>query len=151
MVKKVKPIPDGYSTVTPSLIVQGAAKAIEFYKKAFGATEVHECMKMPDGKVGHAELKIGNSVVMLADEMPEWKATKAKFYLYVDDCDAWFTRATKAGAKSVMPVSDMFWGDRCGAVDDPWGNTWTVGTHKEDLTPEQIKQRGEEWMSAAAK
>lgn len=151
MPKKVKPVPDGYRTVTPSLIVKGAAKALEFYKKAFGITEIHECMKMPDGTIGHAEFKIGDSILMIAEEQPEWKATQAKFYLYVEDCDAWLLRATKAGAKPEMPATDMFWGDRCGSIKDPWGNSWTIGTRKEDLTEEQIRQRGEEWMAAAAR
>lgn len=153
MPKKIKPVPEGYCTVTPALVVEGADKAMDFYKRAFGAVEAHECMRGPDGKVMHAELKIGNSIVMVSDAMPSFNcfATKSRFYLYVDDCDSFVARATKAGAKPEMPVSEMFWGDRCGAVADPWGNTWTVATHKEDLTPEQIKKRGQEWMTAAAR
>ncbi|MBI4349463.1 MAG: VOC family protein [Elusimicrobia bacterium] len=153
MAKNVKPIPDGYRAVTPGLAIDGAAQAIEFYKKAFGATDVHECMKGPDGKIMHAELKIGDSIIMVSEAFPQWgcEATRSRFYIYTDDCDALLARAAKAGAKPEQPATDQFWGDRMGSVRDAWGNVWSIATHKEDLTPEQIKQRGEEWMAAAAK
>jgi PhnB protein len=143
----VKPIPDGYHAITPYLILQGAAKAIEFYKKAFGATEL---FRMPHGdKIGHAELKIGDSPIMLADEYPEMGyrspqalgGTPVSIMLYVPDVDAVFNQAIAAGAKSVKPVVDQFYGDRNGTLEDPWGHVWTIGTHKEDVTPEEMQRR----------
>ena len=153
----VKPIPAGYHTVTPYLIVKGAAQAIEFYKRAFGATE-HERMADPSGKIGHAEVRIGDSRVMLADEFPEMDirgpqsrgGTTVSLLLYVDDVDARFAQAIAAGGKEVRPVKDQFYGDRSGTLADPFGHQWTIATHKEDLTPEEISQRAEEWMKKQA-
>jgi PhnB protein len=148
-----KPIPDGYYTATPYLIVQGAAKAIDFYKQAFGATELMR-LADPSGKVGHAEIKIGNSPIMLADEFPEMGARGPQSFggspvsicLYVEDVDARFNRAIAAGAKAVRPVKDQFYGDRSGTLTDPFGHTWTIATHKEDLSPEEINRRAETFM-----
>jgi PhnB protein len=145
---KVKPIPDGYHTVTPYLIISGAADAIDFYKKAFGAEEMVR-MPMPGGRVGHAELRVGDSIVMLADEFPEMDArgprsvggTPVSLVLYVTDCDAVFNRAVAAGAKVKRPLKDQFYGDRSGTLEDPFGHVWTVGTHKEDLSPEEMERR----------
>lgn len=149
----VKPIPDGYHTATPYLIVKGAIEAIEFYKKAFGATEL---MKMvgPNGKVGHAEIKIGNSPIMLADEFPEMGAKSAAtlggspmfLMLYVEDVDAVLATATKAGAKTIRPVQNQFYGDRTATVADPFGFWWTISTHIEDVPPDEMKRRSEEAM-----
>jgi PhnB protein len=153
MTKPVKPIPEGYHSITPYLIVKGAAAAIDFYKRAFGATEVVR-MPGPDGKVGHAEIKIGDSPIMLADEVPEMGAvspqtlgsTPVSILLYVEDVDAVFDRAIAAGGKSVRPVEDKFYGDRMGSLADPFGHQWHIGTHKEDLSPEELRKR-----AAAAK
>ena len=144
----VKPIPDGYAAVTPYLTVKGAAEAIDFYKRAFGAEEVMR-MNAPDGKVMHAEIRIGGSVVMLHDEMPAWNAlspqtigdTASSIMLYVDDVDTVFKRALDAGATSTMPVANQFYGDRCGSLKDPFGHKWTVGTHVEDVAPDEIGRR----------
>ena len=144
----VKPIPDGYSTVTPYLVMNGAARAIEFYKKAFGATELLR-FPMPGGKLGHAEIKIGNSPIMLADEMPEMGhrgpqalgGTPVSILLYVEDVDAMFNRAIAAGATVVKPVKDEFYGDRSGTLTDPFGHQWTVATHKEDVPLEEMHKR----------
>ncbi len=142
----VKPVPDGMHTVTPHLVCAGAAKAIEFYKKAFGATEI---MRLPgkDGKLMHAQVRIGDSSVMLVDENPEWqiqgptalKGTPVTIHLYVKDADALFEAAVAAGAKALMPVQEMFWGDRYGLVQDPFGHNWSIATHVRDLTPEEIQ------------
>jgi PhnB protein len=142
---KVDPVPKGTHTVSPHLVVAGAAKAIEFYKAAFGAVEL---MRMPgtNGKLIHACIKIGDSNVMLVDEFPAWKSlgpnalngTPVTLHLAVDDADAWAARAVAAGAKLTMPVQDMFWGDRYGVVEDPFGHKWAVATHIKDLTPEEI-------------
>ncbi len=144
----VKPVPDGYHTVTPYLIVSGAAQAIDFYTRAFGATEL---MRMPDakGRIGHAEIRIGDSVIMLADEHPEmgYRGPRARggssvsILLYVPDVDAMFERAIKAGGRSQRPVADQFYGDRMGTLEDPFGHVWTVGTHVEDVSDEEIKRR----------
>jgi len=156
MSKAVKPIPDGYHSITPSLTCRNAAQAIEFYKKAFGAQEIMR-MPAPDGKIGHAELKIGDSLIMLNDEFPGMCAApdaKAKpsntLFLYVANVDDTFKRAIDAGAKSVMPVQDMFWGDRYGTITDPAGHHWGLATHKEDVAPEDMKKRAAEAMSKAA-
>jgi PhnB protein len=148
MAGKVKPIPDGYHSVTPYLCIKGAAKAIEFYKKAFGATEVMR-MVQPDGKIGHAEIQIGDSRIMLADEFPEMDFLSAEtiggspisIHLYVEDVDAMARNAVAAGAKEVRPVEDQFYGDRSGAFADPFGHKWHLSTHKEELTPEEISKR----------
>jgi PhnB protein len=141
---KVRAIPDGYHTVTPFLSVNGASDAIAFYKKAFGAEERGR-MPGPDGKIMHAEIKIGDSVVMVADAMMG-PPTSASIHLYLDDVDAAWTRATAAGASVVMPLADQFWGDRYGVLSDKWGNRWSMATHKEDLSPEAMGKRAEEAM-----
>lgn len=144
----VKPIPDGYPQVTPYLIVDGAAAAIDFYAKAFGA---RERMRMggPDGKVGHAEIEIGSGLVMLADEHPEIGArgpksiggTPVTISLYVDDVDAVFKAALDAGATETRPLEDQFYGDRTGGVEDPFGHVWHLATHVEDITPDEMEKR----------
>ncbi len=150
MAGKVKPIPEGYAVVTPYLSVKGAAEAIDYYKKAFGATERMR-MPGPDGKIGHAEIQIGNSIVMLADESPEMGArspktiggTPVSLLLYVENVDQTVDRAVKAGAKLLRPVEDKFYGDRMGGIEDPFGHQWYVGTHIEDVSPEEMKRRME--------
>jgi PhnB protein len=145
---KAKPIPKGYHTATPYLIIKGAAKAIEFYKKAFGAAEVMR-MTQPDGRVGHAEIKIGDSLIMLADEFPEMGArspqslggSPVSILLYVQDVDALTSQAITAGAKVVRPVKDQFYGDRSGSLEDPFGHQWHIATHVEDVPPEEMKKR----------
>ena len=143
-----RPIPEGYHSVTPYLIVTGAASAIEFYKHAFGAKEVMR-IPHPDGRVGHAELQIGDSRIMLADEFPEIGArspmslggTPVGIQLYVDDVDAVTARALAAGAKMLRPLKDQFYGDRSGTLNDPFGHQWTISTHKEDISPEEMQRR----------
>lgn len=145
---RVKPIPDGYTAVTPYLTVKGAARAIEFYKNAFGAEETMR-VPGPDGKLMHAEMRIGGAVVMLHDEAPQWKAfgpqtigdTASSIMLYVDDVDAVIDRALQAGATQTMEVADQFYGDRCGGLKDPFGHKWTVATHVEDVSAEEIERR----------
>jgi PhnB protein len=145
-----KAIPDGMHAVTPHLVCAGAADAIEFYKKAFGATEVMR-MEAPGGKIGHAELQIGDSRVMLADEFAEMGflspksigGTAVMMHLYVEDVDATFPKAVAAGAMVTRPLKDEFYGDRAGQVEDPFGHKWHVSTHKEDLTIEEIDKRRE--------
>ena len=157
MAGKVKAIPDGYHSVTPYLIVKGAAAAIEFYKKAFGATELMR-MPQPDGRIGHAEIQIGDSRVMLADEFPEMGAlapesagrSAVTMHLYVEDVDKVASKAVAAGAKQMRPVQDQFYGDRSGTFADPFGHTWNISTHKEDLTPEEIGKRAAAAMSKGA-
>lgn len=153
----VKPIPDGYHSVTPYLIVNDGAGAIEFYKKAFGAVETVR-MGGPDGKVGHAEIRIGDSHVMLADESPGMGhrsaqsigATPVSLVLYVEDVDAQFKQAIAAGAKELRPVEDQFYGDRMGTLVDPFGHVWSLGTHKEDVSPEEMNRRMAEMMAQKA-
>jgi uncharacterized glyoxalase superfamily protein PhnB len=140
--EKVKSVPDGYSTVTPFLNVNGAAEAIEFYKHAFGAVERHR-MPGPNNKLMHAEIAIGSSIVMLADALMS-PPTQSSCHIYVDDADVLWARATKAGAEVIMPLADMFWGDRYGVLADKWGNRWSIATHKQDLTPDEMRKRGEE-------
>jgi PhnB protein len=144
---KVKPVPDGYHTVTPYLIVDDGAKALEFYTRAFGAQEL---FRMDNGgKIGHAEIQIGDSRIMLADEHPEIGAraprsvggTPVSLMLYVDDCDAWVARAQQAGATITQPLEDKFYGDRMGGIEDPFGHKWHIGTHKEDVSPEEMQRR----------
>jgi len=143
-----KPIPDGYHSVTPYLCVKGAAQAIEFYKKAFLATERMR-LAQPDGRVGHAELQVGDSVIMLSDEFPEMGArspqslggSPVSIHLYVEDADAIFNQAVAVGAKIKRPIADQFYGDRLGGVEDPFGHTWWISTHKEDLSPQEIERR----------
>jgi PhnB protein len=153
MATRVKPIPEGYHSVTPYLIVSDAAGAIEFYKKAFGATELLR-MPAPGGRVGHAELRIGDSRIMLADEYPDMGARSPKafggspvsLHLYVEDVDAVAKQALAAGAKELRPIKDQFYGDRLGSVTDPFGHVWHISTHKEDLSPEELKQRAAKAM-----
>ena len=147
---KVRPIPEGMHTVTPHIVCADAAGAIEFYKKALGAVELMR-MPGPDGKLMHACIKIGDSPVMLVDEMPQWgvlgpktlKGSPVTLHIFVEDVDAFAARAVAAGAKVTMPIADMFWGDRYGKVTDPYGHEWGLATHKEDVTPAQMKKRGE--------
>jgi PhnB protein len=151
----VKPIPDGYHTATPYLIVKNAARAIDFYKEAFGAEELMR-FPMPDGKIGHAEIKIGNSPIMLADEFPDeghkspesLGGSPVGIVLYVTDVDRTFAQAIKAGAKSKIPVQDKFYGDRSGTIADPFGHIWTVTTHKEDVSIEEMQRRMKAEMAA---
>jgi uncharacterized glyoxalase superfamily protein PhnB len=153
----VKPVPDGYHTLTPYLTVRGAERAIDFYKRAFGAEE-RGVMKGPDGKVMHAELKIGDSIIMLADEFPEFGSlspegfggTAMGLHIYLDNVDAAFDRAVKAGAKVEMPVMDQFWGDRYGKLKDPFGHSWSIGTHIKDLSMDEITRGMDEAMAKAA-
>jgi PhnB protein len=148
-----KPIPDGYHTATPYLIVQNATAAIEFYKRAFGATELMR-LTDPRGKVGHAEIKVGDSPIMLADEVPEMSfrspqsigGTGMSLLLYVEDVDTQFRQATGAGAKVLRPVQDQFYGDRSGTLEDPFGHVWTLATHIEDVTVEEINRRAESYF-----
>ena len=162
MANKVKPkitkgVPEGFSTVTPHLNVRDADQALEFYKKAFGA-KVTVRMPGPGGKVLHAEIKIGDSHLFLADEMPEWGSrspltiggTATAVCLYVEDADTVFDQAVAAGAKVLMPLQDQFWGDRYGKLMDPYGHEWAVATHLEDLTPEEMKKRQEVAMAQMA-
>ena len=150
MPSRVKPIPEGYRTVTPYLAIKNAAKALEFYKRAFGATESYKLM-MPDGRVGHAEIRLGDSLVMLADEFPEYggKApdtlggSPVSLHLYVEDVDPFVKKALAAGAKERKPVTDQFYGDRSGQLEDPFGHLWWVATHKEDVAPEAMQTRVE--------
>lgn len=143
----VKPIPDSYHTLTPFLTVKDAVKAIEFYKNAFGAKE-RGVMKGPDGKVLHAELMIGDSIVMLSDEYPDYGAKSPEalggspmgLHIYVDGVDAAFDRAVKAGARVDMPVMDQFWGDRYGRLTDPFGHKWSIATHTKDLSMDEMKR-----------
>lgn len=153
----VQPVPDGYHTVSPYLAVEDAATAIDYYKKAFGATE-RVRMEAPDGKIGHAELEIGDSIVMLADPSPqastkpphELGGTSAGVFLYVEDVDAVVKRAVDAGASVTMEVADQFWGDRFGTVTDPFGHTWSVATHIEDVPPAEMGERAKAAMAAMA-
>ena len=154
----VKPVPEGYHTINPTLCCRDAARAIDFYKKAFAAEERMR-MPGPGGKIMHAELRIGDSIVMLSDEMPDWEwsspqkygGTPVSFYCYVNDVDAAWKRATEAGAKVKMPLTDMFWGDRTGKLEDPFGHTWSLASQKEVLTSEEIAKRQKAWMAEMAK
>jgi PhnB protein len=154
--RKAKAVPDAYQTITPHIVLNDCAKAIEFYKKAFGAKEALR-MPGPGGKIVHAELQVGTSRLMMSDEMPPmpgqpgvYKSPKsaglntAALFLYVDDADAWFDRAVKAGCTVRSPLMDMFWGDRFGQVIDPFGHTWALATHTEDVSPEEMKRRAQD-------
>jgi PhnB protein len=144
----VKPIPDGYHSVTPYLIVKGAARALEFYKKAFNATELVR-MDGPGGTIAHAEIRIGNSCIMMADESTETGARSPEtlggspvgLMIYTEDVDAMFKQALALGGKQERPVVDQFYGDRSGTLRDPFGHQWTVATHKEDVSPEEMERR----------
>jgi uncharacterized glyoxalase superfamily protein PhnB len=155
MAKAANPIPEGFHTVTPALALDNAAQTIEWYKKAFGAEEVSRNLG-PDGKIMHAELKIGNSRLMVSDVMEGMKGPKAfggspiALWLYVENSDALFNRAVGAGANVQMPMADQFWGDRAGAVADPAGYTWWIGTRKETLTSAEINKRAEEFVKQMA-
>lgn len=148
MAKQVKPIPEGFEGATPYLYIKGAAQALDFYKKAFGATEVMR-MAGPDGRVGHAEIKIGKAMIMLADEFPEMDVLSPRtlggspvtIHLYVEDVDALANQATTAGVKVLRPVADQFYGDRGGMFEDPFGHRWFFATHKEDISAEEMQKR----------
>ena len=149
-------IPEGYNSITPYLVIKGAADAIEYYKHVFGATEVMR-MAQADGRIGHAELKIGNSHIMLADEFPEMDhrgplslgSSPVSILLYVEDVDAIVNRAVAAGAKILKPVQDQFFGDRSGFIQDPFGHLWGVATHIEDVSPQEIEERMKKMKPAA--
>jgi PhnB protein len=151
--KNVKPVPDGYPALTPYLTVKGASRAMDFYARVFGAQERYH-LPGPDGRIAHAEMQIGSSVLMLADECPERGAhapsagakSSASVFAYVDDVDAVFAKATAAGAKTLAAPADMFWGDRYGKLVDPFGHEWALATHVEDVAPEEMQRR----MSALA-
>jgi PhnB protein len=155
---KVSPVPQGFHSITPYLVIQGAAQAIEYYTKVFGATEVVR-MSMPDGKVGHAELQIGDSRIMLADESPGMGqgyaspatigASPVSIYLYLPDVDRVVEKAVAAGAKILKPVQDQFYGDRSGFIQDPFGHLWGIATHVEDVSPQEMKERMKRAMQAA--
>ena len=151
---QVKPIPDGMHSVTPHLVCSGAAEAIDFYKKAFNASEVGR-IDGPQGKLLHGAVRIGDSMVMLADEFPDWgslgpkslKGSPVTIHLYVEDVDAFVARAVAAGAKITMPVQEMFWGDRYGKLEDPFGHQWSVSTHVRDVSPEEMRQAAQKACS----
>ena len=158
MAPQVQPIPPGYHTVSPHLAVRGGLEAMEFYKKAFSAEERGRFMTPDNTRLMHGEIKIGDSIVMLGEEKPQKGcpgpqsvgATTVSLFLYVQDADRVFNQALAAGAKSVMPVADMFWGDRAGTVSDPFGHQWTIATHKEDVSPEEMKRRGQAFFEQMA-
>lgn len=152
----VKPVPEGYNTITPSICVRDAAQAIDFYKKAFGAEERMR-MPSPDGKILHAELKIGDSILFLSDEIPgmctapgEGHMPTTSLYVYLPDVDAVMKNAEAAGAKILMPAQDMFWGDRNGSLEDPFGHRWAISTHVEDVAPEEMEKRQAAFFAKAA-
>jgi PhnB protein len=155
MAKAAKPVPEGFHTITPQLTLDNAARTIDWYKKALGAQEVYRSAG-PDGKIMHAELRIGDSVFIMSDIMPGAKGPKAfggspaSLWLYVENSDTLFNRAVGAGASVQMPMADQFWGDRAGAVTDPEGYTWWIATRKEDLTPTEIQQRMGEFFKQTA-
>ena len=157
MASRVKEIPKGFHTVTPGLTVNDGARAIDFYKRAFGAQELFRA-EGPDGRIGHAELKIGDSIIMLSDEMPQGccrsprslGGTAVNIFLYVKDVDKFFSQAVAAGAEVAMPLNDMFWGDRFGQVKDPFGHSWSLATHKEDVSEQEMRKRGEAEMAKMA-
>lgn len=151
----VKPIPDGYHTVTPYLIIKDAVKALDFYRRAFGAKELFR-MTDPNGRIGHAEIQIGDSRIMLADEMPQMSyrspqslgGTPVSILLYVNDVDSQFATAVTAGASVTQPVRDQFYGDRSGTLTDPFGHVWTIATHKEDVPHDELTRRIEAMIKA---
>jgi PhnB protein len=154
MANKAQAIPKGYHTVTPSIFVAGAAKAIDFYKKALGAEEVMRFLG-PDGKIMHAEIRIGDSTIMLGDEMPEhggkspksYGGTPVSFFVYGENVDAAWKRAIDAGAKQIMPLEDQFWGDRTGCVEDPFGHRWWLAQHIKDMTKQELEAAAESFFS----
>ena len=159
MAKAKSPVPEGHHTVTPQLTLDDAAKAIEWYKKGLGAEEISRAVG-PDGKIMHAAIQIGDSRIMLNDAMMGSKGPKAlggspaSLWLYVADCDTLFKRAVSAGGTTepgpMGQMADQFWGDRCGMITDPFGYRWTIATHKEDLTPQEMQKRQDEWMEKFA-
>jgi PhnB protein len=157
MAGKVNAIPPGYHSITPYLVVNEASRAIEFYKQAFGAKETVR-MGGPGGKVGHAELKIGDSMLMLSDEMPgsgtrspqSLGGSPVSIFMYVESVDSVFNQAVKAGAKADMPPQDMFWGDRFGKLTDPFGHSWAIATHIEDVAPQEMEKRAQAAMAQMA-
>ncbi len=155
MAKNVKPIPEGYHSITASLTCRGAERAIEFYKKAFGSQELLR-MASPDGKISHAELKIGDSKLFVNDEFPQRGVTASTspgsiyLFLYVEDVDTVFNSALSAGARVDMPVQDQFWGDRYGKLTDPYGHQWGIATRKEEVTPEEMNRRAQAFISKTA-
>jgi len=160
MAGKIRAIPEGYHTVTPHLVIKGAEKAIEFYQKAFGAELKGGVFKGPDGKVMHAELSIGDSTLMLADEIPGMGdasapqtlgGTTTTLTVYTDNVDQLFDRAVKAGARTTMPLANQFWGDRYGHVKDPFGHSWALAQHIEDVAPAEMERRGREAVTQMAK
>jgi PhnB protein len=154
MAKTAQAIPKGYHTVTPSIVVAGAAKALDFYKRAFGAEELSR-FPGPDGSIMHAEFKIGDSIIMMGDEMPEHGARGPKsiggsavsFFVYGENVDAAWKRALDAGAKVVMQLEDQFWGDRAGCLEDPFGHKWWLAQHMQDLTPDELKKAADSFFS----
>jgi uncharacterized glyoxalase superfamily protein PhnB len=155
--KKVQPVPAAYGSLTPGLVFKDARPAIEWYARAFGG-KVATRLDMPDGKVMHAEMKIGDSVFMMGDEAPQMEIKSAEtlggsgaaLMLYVKDCDAVFAKAVAEGARALMPIADMFWGDRYGQVVDPFGHRWGIATHKVDMTPKQMQKAAAEAMAKMA-
>ena len=155
MSETTRPVPEGFHTVTPHLVCGNAAAAIDFYEQAFGAIEIDR-MNMPDGKIGHAEIRIGDSRLMLADAFPEYgsndpltlKGTPVVIHLYVDDADAVWERAIAAGAKPTMPLGDAFWGDRYGQVEDPFGHRWSIATHQRDVPMDEMQAALEKMMAS---
>ena len=153
----VKPIPEGYHSVTPYLIVRGGVAALDYYKNAFGAEERFR-MNGPGGTIGHAEIQIGDSVVMLADENPAWNAKApekgttppVQLMIYVEDVDATFKRAIEAGGAEIQPIKDQFYGDRSGTLTDPFGHVWTIATHVEDVAPDEMERRASEYAKNKA-
>lgn len=154
---KVKPIPEGYSTITPGLTIRGAVGAIDFYQRAFGA-ETLSAFKLPDGRLMHAELKIGDSRLFLSEEFPEMGCpgpttlggTTSSLFLYVTNVDQAFERAVRAGATVKQPVQDMFWGDRFGSLTDPYGHNWSLATRTENVPPDELQRRGLAWAKEMA-
>ena len=146
MIHKVRHIPNGHYTVTPYLVMKDAAEAIQFYKQAFGAIEL-SCLKTPDGRVMHAEVKIGDSPVMITEECPSSRGplslggTPVSLYVYVAQVDSLFNCAIAAGATVIRPVEDQFYGDRCGSLSDPYGHIWHIATHREDVSPDELRKR----------
>jgi PhnB protein len=156
--KKVNPIPADYLGITPYLSVKGAADAIEFYKKAFGAIEMMR-LPGPDGTLGHAEIKIGDALIMLADEYPAYGnlspktlgGSSVRLHMYVEDVDAFFEKAVAAGAKVLIPIADQFYGDRSGRLEDPFGHVWLDSTHVEDVAPDEMQRRMEAYSKKSSK
>ena len=150
-----RPIPEGYHSISPALAIDGAADAIDFYRRAFGANERYR-MPAPDGKIAHAEIEIGDSIVMLSDPFPQSTVkaptalggTSVSIFLYVEDVDAVFQQAVDAGASVTMPLEDAFWGDRFGTLVDPYGHSWSLATHVEDVPPEQMEERARQAFAA---